>query len=334
MRIRSFLSAMSLLLLLPLSAWAANKPRSQPEIRVGIVLFDGVQIIDFAGPYEVFGNAGFGVTTVSADGKPVQTAMGLKVTPDSSFADAPQFDVLLVPGGDVDEAQKNAQILDFIRARSQPARQVLSVCTGAFILGETGLLDGLKATTVTAAINALAKQYPKIQVVTDVRWTDNGKFITSAGLSSGIDAALHVVERLRGEEIARAAALHMEYDWRREHSFVRSKMADRYFPQQLQTTVKWPKGIEFADVISVGDERQWRKRLSVTTTTSADALTRLIAGGVGSIGGWTSEPAASGYRWYSQREGHRVTMTLNTYPATAGGDYELEMAFVVDQPKP
>lgn len=319
-----------LLLLLPLSAWAAHAPHSKPEVRVGIVLFDGVQIIDFAGPYEVFGTAGFGVTTVSADGKPVKTAMGLTVTPDTSFADAPAFDVLLVPGGDVDAAQKNTAVLDFIRARSVPSRYVLSVCTGAFILGATGFLDGLKATTFRPAIEGLAAEFPKIDVISDVRWADNGKFITAAGLSSGIDAALHVVEKVRGEQSARATALHLEYDWQREHGFVRSKMADRYFPKQFSTLVAWPKDIKFDNQISVGDARQWRSRFRVTTTTTPDALSKLIDAGVVKAGEWTREPASSGLRWRREQEGHRIVMALGTYPPTADGSYEIEMTIAVD----
>lgn len=319
-----------LLLLLPLSAWAAHAPHSKPEVRVGIVLFDGVQIIDFAGPYEVFGTAGFGVTTVSADGKPVKTAMGLTVTPDTSFADAPAFDVLLVPGGDVDAAQKNTEVLDFIRTRSVPSRYVLSVCTGAFILGATGLLDGLKATTFRPAIEGLATEFPKIDVISDVRWADNGKFITAAGLSSGIDAALHVVEKVRGEQSARGTALHLEYDWQREHGFVRSKMADRYFPKQFSTVVAWPKDIKFEGLISVGDARQWRSRYRVTTATSADALSKLIDAGVVKAGGWTREPASSGLRWRGEQEGHRLVMALGTYSSDVAGSYEIEMTIAVD----
>lgn len=98
--------ALLLSLALPRPAWAGNAPQSKPEVKVGIVLFDGVQIIDFAGPYEVFGTAGFGVVTISRDGKPITTAMGLTVTPDHDFANAPAFDVMLVPGGNVDDAQK------------------------------------------------------------------------------------------------------------------------------------------------------------------------------------------------------------------------------------
>src|SRR3970040_1601901 len=132
MRLRPLLHIL-LLLLAAAPLHAAQLPESKPEVRVGIVLFDDVQIIDFTGPYEVFGTAGFGVTTVSHDGKPVTTAMGLKVTPDTSFVEAPAFDVLLVPGGDVGKAKNDAALLEFIRSRSATASTVFSRGTGADI---------------------------------------------------------------------------------------------------------------------------------------------------------------------------------------------------------
>src|SRR5690606_10246758 len=117
------------------------------------LLFDGVQIIDFAGPYEVFGQAGFGVTTLSHDGKAVTTAMGLRVTPDAAFDAAPALDVLLVPGGDVQDAERDPKVLAFVRGHARSSRHVLSVCTGSFILAGAGLLDGLRATTFTPRID-------------------------------------------------------------------------------------------------------------------------------------------------------------------------------------
>lgn len=309
-------------------AFAAHPPHSDPPVTVGIVLFDGVEIIDFAAPYEVFGTAGFGVVTVSREGKPVTTAMGLTVTPDHAFADAPVFDVLLVPGGDVGEAQRDTALLDFIRQRTASARHVLSVCTGASILGATGLLDGLKATTYFPRLDELAQRYPKVQVVADVRWTDNGKLITSAGLSSGMDAALHVVARLRGEEAARTAALQLEYDWQREGGFVRSRMADRYLPRQLDTRIRWPADLAITQLVSFGDEHHWRKRYRVTTTTAAEALLARIADGVENVGGWTRD-GKDGWRWYATADGRRVTMALATMPAATAGSYELELTVAV-----
>jgi putative intracellular protease/amidase len=308
--------------LLPAAALGANKATTEPTIRVGIVLFDGVQIIDFSAPYEVFGTAGFGVVTVSADGKPVTTAMGLRVTPDHAFADAPAFDVLVVPGGDVAEAERDTAMLDFIRSKAAPARHVLSVCTGASILAATGLLDGKRATTYFPRLGELAERYPKVQVVADVRWADNGKLITSAGLSSGMDAALHVVERLRGEEVARTVALHLEYDWRPDTGFVRSRMADRYLVRQWDTKIAWPADMAAVQLISLGDTQRWRKRYRITTATSPEALLGLMADGITAVGGWTRDGEA--WRWRRDGEGEPVTLTLST-AAHDAGSFELQL---------
>lgn len=297
------------------SAEAASEARAEPKIRVGIVLFDGVEIIDFGGPYEVFGAAGFGVDTLSPDGKPVTTAMGLKVTPDYAFAQAPAFDVLLVPGGDVGDARRDARILEFIRARSKGAKAVLSVCTGASILGAAGLLDGLKATTFKPRLDALAKDYPKVQVVRDVRWADNGVVITSAGLASGIDAALHVVARLRGVEAARTTAVHLEYDWHPDGGFVRTLLADRYLPDLNR--VHWPADAKFEERYAYGDRNGWRARYIVSTTTKPAELLALVATRMGELGGWKKD--ADGSVWRTEREGRRVRLAFVAGSEAADG---------------
>jgi putative intracellular protease/amidase len=321
---RYLLSFIAMLLAVP--AFAAHEPMSDPPVRVGIVMFNGVQIIDFAGPYEVFGNAGFGVVTVSPDGKQVTTAMGLKVTPDASFATAPPFDVLLIPGGDVADAQRDARILDFIRQRSLPAKQVLSVCTGAFILSATGLLDGDKATTFTPRIDELAKAFPKVQVIRDVRWADNGKLVTSAGLSSGIDAALHVVAKLRGTDEARTVAFRLEYDWKPDGGFVRSRFADRYLTkQQVQAGVDWPKDAKFNEYISAGDLDQWVTRYHVQTVTPAAELLDRLDVGVRKTGLWK---AAGPHRWSSRQENRDVTLSFTSKPGVDASHYDLSMVLV------
>ena len=319
---------LSLALLRP--AWAANPPESKPEVNVGIVLFDGVQIIDFAGPYEVFGTAGFGVVTLTHDGKPITTSMGLSVTPDHDFASAPAFDVLLVPGGDVGDAQKDTALLDFIRSRATSARHVLSVCTGAHILGASGLLDGLQATTFHGAFDTLTSKYPKIDVVRDVRWTDNGKIITSAGLSSGIDAALHVVARLHGTDAARSTALHLEYDWQPEGGFVRTRMADRYMPT-LQNVV-WPEDTRFDRTVSVGDEQTWRMHFDVTSPATQGTLMQLIVDGIQSTGDWTRMPGAGTYRWEGKMENRHVMLSFKPTPSDTAESFGLEVTLDTDKP--
>lgn len=301
---------------------AGLPPQTQPEVRVGILLFDGVQIIDFAGPYEVFGTAGFGVVTLSHDGQPVTTAMGLKVTPDAGFADAPQFDVLLVPGGDVGDAETDPRVLSFVRQHTASSDHVLSVCTGAFILAGAGVLDGREATTFTPRIAELARRYPAVEVIKDVRWADSGRIVTSAGLSSGLDAALHIVERVRGAEKARSVALHLEYDWNPEGGFVRSHMADRYVPASLDA-VDWPKDLVMKRDISIGDEYQWHIRFHVTSATTAEELLQRIAKGMDSAPGWTHQPGS--HRWLSEQEEKRVAISFDSTPGNSAQDYELHL---------
>jgi putative intracellular protease/amidase len=304
-------------------ALAAMEPQTKPEIRVGILLFDGVQIIDFAGPYEVFGNAGFGVTTVSHDGAPVTTAMGLKVTPDTGFASAPAFDVLLVPGGDVGDAERDANVLAFVRKHAASTPHVLSVCTGAFILAGAGVLDGLEATTFTPRIPEFDLRYPAVDVIKDVRWADTGRIVTSAGLSSGLDAALHIVAKVRGTEKARSVALHLEYDWNPDGGFVRSRMADRYVPAALRTEVDWPKDLAMSKEFAVGDVHQWHMHFEVTTATPAAEPLERIASGMDGIDGWTRQVPA--HRWTSEQEGRKVTLAFDTAAGANPQSYTLDL---------
>lgn len=294
-------------------------------MQVGILLFDGVQIIDFAAPYEVFGQAGLGVATVSAVGRPVTTAMGLQVTPDHGFADAPSFDVLLVPGGDTGDAERDEALLGFVRGRAASARHVLSVRTGSHILAATGLLDGLRATTFHRALPSLAADYPAVEVVRDVRWMDNGAIVTSAGLSSGIDAALHIVGKERGADAASTVAMHLEYDWQPEDGFVRTRMADRHLPDLGR--VKWPDRTRFDRVVNTGDTRSWRLRYRVSSDAAAEELMSLAVEALDRMEGWTRDSADSTRDWVGAAEGRRLRMTIGM---TAAGprahwlDVELE----------
>src|SRR5690606_952555 len=150
------------------------------------------------------------------------------------------------------------------------------------------------ATTFMGALDSLKMLYPKIDVVRDVRWTDNGKIITSAGLSSGIDAALHVVDRLRGTDVARSTALHLEYDWKPDGGFVRTRMADRYMPG-LRNVV-FPEGTRFNRTVSVGDQQRWRIHYEVTSPIGQERLMQLITDGVDATEGW-SRTSADAHRW-------------------------------------
>ncbi|HJW33671.1 MAG TPA: DJ-1/PfpI family protein [Holophagaceae bacterium] len=181
--------------------------------KVAILVFNGVQIIDYTGPYEMFGAAGCEVFTVAATKDPVKTAMGMVVVPKYTFADAPKADVLVIPGGNVGQAQEDPGTLQFIKQSNAQNQATLSVCNGAFILASTGLLDGLTVTTTRGNIPRLAKRFAKLKVVGERRYVDNGHIVTAAGLSAGIDGALHVIEKLLGTETAKQVAFAEEYAW-------------------------------------------------------------------------------------------------------------------------
>lgn len=193
---------------------------------VGILLFDDVEVLDAFGPFEVFSVARTGapgdtdhqlfqVVTVAETSAPVRARGGLIVTPHHAFGDHPPLDILVVPGGFGTRAQMaNPTLLGWLRARAGEAELRTSVCTGAFLYAAIGLLDGLGATTHWGSIDRLREGYPAIDVQQDVRFVDEGTVITSAGISAGIDMALHVVARLHGMDAARATARYMEYDWR------------------------------------------------------------------------------------------------------------------------
>jgi transcriptional regulator GlxA family with amidase domain len=243
---------------------AAQGPAGKP---VAILVFDGVEIIDFTGPWEVFGAAGFDVYTVAATREPVTTAMKMKVVPRYTFADAPRPAVLLVPGGAVNGARSSAATLKWVTETSAQAEQTMSVCNGAFILAGAGLLDGLTATTTAHLIPKLAEEFPATHVVSDRRFVDNGRIITTAGLSSGIDGALHLVEKMRGLGQAQAAALGIEYDWHRDGRFVRAALADHLIPDaNLDAVGRW------AFDKTEGTTDQWDMILRGTSPKSAEEL--------------------------------------------------------------
>ena len=200
-----------------------------PRRRVAILIFPGVQIVDYTGPYEVLGQAGYEVFTVAASTDPIVTNMGMTVTPAYSFQNAPAPDIIVLPGGAVAESiPKTNPAIRWILASTPKAEVTLSVCNGAFWLANAGLLDGKEATTYYGLIRLLRTNFPNVKVVDDKRYCDNGSIITTAGLSSGIDGALHVVERLDGVGKARSVALNMEYNWQPDSGYARGGFADRH----------------------------------------------------------------------------------------------------------
>lgn len=187
-----------------------------------ILLFDDVEVLDFAGPFEVFavaselhGHALFDVKTVARELRPIRAVNGLSVNPDLALADAPQADVLIVPGGAGSRAVMRDKItVSWVRDQAYAAEKVLSVCSGARILAAADLLDGLTITTHHEVLAEMPEYAPGAICIDDVRFTDNGQILTSAGISAGIDLSLYVVGQLCGSAVAEKTAHYMEYDWR------------------------------------------------------------------------------------------------------------------------
>jgi transcriptional regulator GlxA family with amidase domain len=192
---------------------AQSEVQETKSATVAILLFNGVEIIDYSGPWEVFGAAGFVVHTVAPTSDPIKTAYGQRVLPDYALENAPRADIVVVPGGSISGALNDSRIIRWIQARSRDSQHVISVCNGAFLLAKAGVLDGLSATTVRGGIDQLVTFAPKTKVVRGQRYVDNGKVITTAGLSAGIDGALHLVSKIKGKEAARSTASSLEYRW-------------------------------------------------------------------------------------------------------------------------
>lgn len=196
------------------------------RLHVGILIFDGVEVLDFAGPFEVFSrtrltpgvaarrseeSAPFRVFTVARTADPIVATGGLTVVPHHGFADAPRIDLLVVPGGfGTRPLLHDEEVLDWIRRTAAAARQVTSVCTGALLLAKAGLLEGRRATTHWASLDLLDSLDAGVEVDGRSRVVDDG-VITSAGVASGIDMSFYIVETLFGREVADETARYIEY---------------------------------------------------------------------------------------------------------------------------
>jgi putative intracellular protease/amidase len=288
---------------------------------VAILLFEGVQIIDFSAPYEVFGQAGWNVFTVGPGKEPVTTAMGLKVTPAYAFDDAPSADVVVLPGGNL--RLEDRRIVDWVRARSEHASVVLSVCNGAFWLAKAGLLDGLTATTFHRAIDSLQAAAPKTRVVRDRRFVDNGTIVTAAGLTSGMDGALHVLEKVVGRDKAREVALKLEYDWRPDTEYARASLADRYLPNLDLGT-----GASFEPTSSLGDLDHWRIEGVLRAPGDASDLLGRIAEQVARVQ-WTpvaSDDGAKRAFRFSDERGRPWQAAIALAPGSAPGAFQASLS--------
>jgi len=186
-----------------------------------IFIFDNVEVLDFTGPFEIFNSANrilkdesFKVFTVAESDKMVYARYGLQVTPDFTIQNCPKPDIIVIPGGEGRKVQMNNNvILQWIRSGFAELQYLFSICTGAFILGNTGLLNGQKATTHHLSYDEFEKTFPQVGLIKNVPYVDNGKIITSAGISTGMKASLYLLDKISGGMLGKRTAEYMEYDY-------------------------------------------------------------------------------------------------------------------------
>ncbi|HEY1249957.1 MAG TPA: DJ-1/PfpI family protein [Thermoanaerobaculia bacterium] len=330
---RTVVRAACLLLAVASTALAVGPKDGGGGRNVAILIFPGVQIIDYTGPWEVLGHASVGgrpafhVYTVSDSADPITTSMGMSVNPTYRFGQEPKPDLIVLPGGNVDPQLVNPALMRWVRERASSAELVLSVCNGAFFLAKAGLLDGLEATTFAGLIDELRLAAPKTRVVSDKRFVDNGRIITAAGLSSGIDGALHVIERLCGRGTAQVAAVSLEYDWRPDSGYARASLADKHLSPGFDAIREFPSRTV---VRHEGTRDRWETSWRVQTDASAAAvlqkLDRAFEGAPGAVrlavGSWRL-PGDDGTTWSESTRvspaegkstGYVVTMTVARSP--------------------
>ncbi len=186
---------------------------------IGIFIYNNVEVLDFCGPFEVFNNAAklmetdleINIFTIAEKKAPIN-AQGLSINPKYSFKDCPKLDILLIPGGDGLGLLRNKNVTDWIEKKAKEVSFLTSVCTGALPLGKIGLLNGLKATTHHQYLSKLKKIAPEVIVVSNQRYVESGKIITSGGISAGIDMSLGLCTKLWGKEITKKIVNYMEYN--------------------------------------------------------------------------------------------------------------------------
>jgi len=197
----------------------AQMQYSKNAINVAVLIFDGVEILDFCGPSEVFADANNDegmlchVFTVGISGDEITAQGFMKVKPNYSLENCPKPDLIVIPGGNSTALSKNENVINWLKSYDKTTTTFMSVCTGALVLSKTGMLDGKTATTHYCCQDALASN-KNIKVVKDTRFVDNGMIITTEGISAGIDGSLYVLEKRYGHGVAKNVADYMMYDWR------------------------------------------------------------------------------------------------------------------------
>ena len=188
-------------------------------MNIGIYIYDHAEVLDFSGPFEVFSTASrlaknaWSVFLISETGSLVTARGNYQIQSHYPISDHPDLDVLIVVGGIHTEEMKKENVISWLAKVSQTSEIVASVCTGCFLLAEAGLLNCLSVTTHWEDIPTLKSAYPQLSVLENQRWVRQGKYVTSGGISAGIDMSLFLVSELASEELAKKTAKQMEYRW-------------------------------------------------------------------------------------------------------------------------
>jgi transcriptional regulator GlxA family with amidase domain len=205
-----------------LAAFTVAAQEKKYTRNVAVVVYKDAEPLDWTGPYEVYhdaagfgginGKVAFNVYIVATTKEPVN-AQGLVVVPTYSIENAPRPDIIIIPGGNSNNVLDDAPLFAWTKKAMEEAEITQTVCSGAFVAAKAGLLDNLEVTTWYGAVDRLAKSYPKLTVGRGRRFVDNGRIVTTAGVSAGIDGSLHVIARLLGRRTADQVATYMEYRW-------------------------------------------------------------------------------------------------------------------------
>lgn len=264
-------------------------PRS---LRAGILLFDHADIMDVTGPWSVLVHNHISVLTFAKTKEPVSLGMSMELMPDYTLDDMPEVDILIFPGGGMAESNPgDKEIIEFIQERSKSTDVILSVCSGAFFLAESGILDGKEATTFAGLIPLLESSYPKIKVRNDVKYVDNGKIVTTAGLSSGIDGTFYAISKFRGEGAVQDVANHMEYPWSRSTEYARSQLADNYILEIKTLASLFSK--EY--ISSNGNRNSWEYKYSLSDELKSSKVLYLINKELQKSRNWKQQKLTSKY---------------------------------------
>ena len=266
---------------IPLRTVASIEAKLELGRTAGILLFPGVQVIDFSGPHEVLGAAGFRVVTVAEEPGVLRTDEGLALLPDFDFESCPRIDVLVLPGGKV---YPNERIAAWIRERAPEAEHVLSVCNGLAWLDAAGLTDAETEVTTTATSLARLTADGRGRYRTDRRVVGEGAVITSGGYTSGIDGALEVVARYRGAGTATLLGYKLEHEWKPDTSLFTEKGS---FYEALWPLVRsLGRSVEELGGATLAEARCERDWAEAVWTTEHVGLAEAIAAGVEGVDGW------------------------------------------------